>query len=309
MQNIVKRYGKRDALNKLSIETRPGEILGLVGSNGAGKSTLLSIAAGNTRPTKGSIDVLGLGSFDPMVSAGRVSFMPQDALLPIHAIVQEQLMFFAQLQGIEHIRCRTAVEKALDRVHLKDRQRSRIRTLSHGMRRRLLIAQAFMGNPELILLDEPLSGLDPREVVNIRSMLAKRRNPQTVVISSHNLAEIEKICDQVAFLEEGRLVRRDSMNSITGRSQSITYMLGSGHIPLRQLKDALPDVHIEVSRVEQTDNDSPMALLRCDFKTGTATSNVNRCVLKHLLAADVEVIEVRRGSELEHAYLCATDKE
>ncbi len=307
MTGVVKRYGKRVALDGLDLTIDRGQVFGLVGSNGAGKTTALSIIAAMTRPTEGFVDVLGMGSFDPSVSAGRMAFMPQDTRLPSHVRVYEQLLFYACLQGMRGGEAKAAVSSALERVHLTDRAGSKVGALSHGMRRRMIIGQAFLGNPELILLDEPLSGLDPREVVNIRNILASRKMSDTVVISSHNLAEIERVCDFVAFIEKGRLVKQDSMDRVTGRGQTLWYMLESGDVPVGAMEKAWPGVRFDISRDEvllkQTGCKS---LLRCDFGRASP-GEINAVVLRILLDAGVGIIGVRRGSDLEQAYLDATE--
>lgn len=301
---VEKRYGNRVALDGLDLHVATGVLFGLVGSNGAGKTTTMSITAGITRPSKGSINVLGGGAFDAARSAGRLSFIPQGALLPAYATAHDLLSFYAQLQGMSGAEARRNATEVLGWVHLSDRARSKIRALSHGMRRRIAIAQAFLGDPELVLLDEPMSGLDPREVANIRDMLTDRRGRQTIVISSHNLHEIERICDEVCFIEKGKRVRQDSLESITRQKHSLLYTLESGDVPIEALYSALPD-----ATFRQTGPDEPGApvLLSCEYDGDKmAAPEINTAVLRCLLDAGNGVIEIRQGSGLETAYLNAS---
>jgi ABC-2 type transport system ATP-binding protein len=296
MSGVVKRFGRRTALDGLSLTVPAGSAFGLVGSNGAGKTTAMSVVAGIMQSNEGSIDLLDEGPFDARVHSGRVSLMPQDAELPLHARICDLMGFYARLQGIPGREIAERVEEVLRWVHLSDRARSKIRALSHGMRRRLVIAQAFLGSPELALLDEPLSGLDPKEVVSMRELLKRRPRRQTLIISSHNLHEIERICDHVAFIEEGRVVHQGLTDAVTGRSHAMHYRLVSDPLPLDALADALPDADFEWRQ-----NDSTLV---CNYPHTTHNAEqVNARVLRVLIDQGIGVSEVRRGDELEAAYL------
>jgi len=309
MKNVTKRYGKQWALAGLDLRIPAGTVFGLVGSNGAGKTTALSIVGGVVRANGGKVDVLGRGPFDPARSAGKVSLMPQDAALPGHARVLDVMVFYAQLQGMNVVAARTNALEVLEWVHLSDRADSNIRSLSHGMRRRMIIAQAFLGRPQLVLLDEPLSGLDPKEVVNIRNILGEKRGKQTVVVSSHNLHEIERVCDHVGFIEKGERVRQDSMEAITRSRRSLAYVLESEMIPIEQLEAALPDARFRAEETSAFSGDAANSggrILRCEYDGSRyAAHEINARVLNCLLEAGTGVIEVHRGSKLENVYLDA----
>ena len=296
LTGVVKRFGRRTALDGLTLSVPTGSAFGLVGSNGAGKTTSMSVTMGVIPHDGGQVDLLGGGPFDVAVHAGRVSLMPQDAGLPLHARVGDLLAFYALLQGVPHTRVVERVDEVLDWVHLRDRAGAKVRTLSHGMRRRVVIAQAFLGSPDLALLDEPLSGLDPREVVSMRELLKRRRPGQTVIVSSHNLHEIERICDHVAFIEDGKVVKQDRMDALTGRSHSVHLHITPGAVPLDALRDALPDAAFELR--------ADGRLLICRYpETRSGVEDVNRHILPVLLQANIGITEIRRGAELESAYL------
>ncbi|MFC1498710.1 ABC transporter ATP-binding protein [Verrucomicrobiota bacterium] len=296
LKGIVKKYRKRIALNGLDLNVPSGNVLGLVGSNGAGKTTTLSVISGLLKIHSGTINLFEEGPFDPVKHSGRLTMMPQDSDLPKETNVKDILMFYAQLQGLNITQAKETVTEAIKWVNLSDRADSTIRTLSHGMRRRVVIAQAFLGSPELVLLDEPLSGLDPKEVANIRNMLSQKKGHQTIMISSHNLYEIEKICDSVVFIELGKNMRQDSMDTITGRSHMLVYWFSGPDLPLTQLREQLPDVIFEI------DKDAKVLTCRCMEKK-KAIHDVNKTILKNLLDADVEILQMRQGSELESVYL------
>ena len=295
--DVFKRFGRRVALDGLSMRIPRGITCGLVGSNGAGKTTSIAVATGLLNQNRGTVNILNEGAFDPARHSGRVSMMPQDSDLPLYARVKDILTFYARLQAVPSRQIATEVERVLNWVNLSDRADAPVRTLSHGMRRRIVVAQAFLGSPELVLLDEPMSGLDPREVINIRKLLNRRGDGNTVVISSHNLHELELVCDHVVFIEKGKLVRQDSMDAITGRTQTTIFRLSSCSDPsIEKLRKMLPDAVLE-QRKKGTE-------LFCQYSGSThSVADINRIILGSLLEDGVEILEVRRGQKLESAYI------
>lgn len=298
MMKVVKTYRSFRALDGLDLRVPTGSIFGLVGSNGAGKTTSLVAAAGLLRIHSGNINILDDGPFSPHRHRGRVSLLPQDAHSPPHARLEDLLHYYGRLQGMDHTSVRRDIFRVLDMVHLSDRRRDRVRTLSHGMRRRLTIAQAFLGEPELVLLDEPLNGLDPREVANLRTVLRNCAGKQTLVVSSHLLTELEAICDHVAIIEKGQLIRQDELHAITRNDRQLVYRLEPGDLPLQALRAALPSADIEPS-IDRT-------LLTVRLPSGDdaiSLSSLNALVLPILLHARLGILEVHRGSDLEQEYL------
>lgn len=299
LKGVVKHYGRRKALDGFDLSVPSGSIFGLVGGNGAGKTTSMAVSMGFLRPAAGSVSLFGEGPFQPARHAGRVSLLPQDARLPPHSRVEELLRFYGRLQGLSESELRRSIDEVLEWTNLTDRRRSAIRTLSHGMMRRVTIAQAFLGNPELVLLDEPLSGLDPRQAADVRDAVRRRRGRQTIVVSSHILSDIEMMCDTVAFVDKGRLSRQDTLEAITRRGHRIVYSLESEAFPAEELKAALPQCEWEF--------DSKAKTLAARFDGDAhAVSAVNAIALPTLLRAAVGVLEIRRGSDLESEYLAAT---
>lgn len=213
-RDLVKRYGKRVALDGLNLAIPRGAICAVIGPNGSGKTTAFGLLAGLLMPDAGSIDLFGEGPFEPARHAGRLSLMPQDSLPSPHASLMQSLCYYSELQGMGRTEARREASHWLERVHLADRSHSRQSQLSHGMRRRFSVAQAFLGHPELILLDEPTAGLDPELVAEMRTLFAERRGQATLLISSHVLSELEGLCDYAVFIEQGRLVRQGSMQSL-----------------------------------------------------------------------------------------------
>lgn len=296
-RGVVKRFGRTRALDGLDLEAPAGSIMGLVGSNGAGKTTAMAIAGGMTMPDAGAAILFGDGPFDPDRHAGRLSLLPQDSELPREGRPRELLAFYGQLQGLDARTAAAEADRMLEQVHLTDRARAAVRTLSHGMRKRIMIAQCFLGAPEVVLLDEPLSGLDPREVAHMRDFIVAQRKRRTIVISSHNLHEIELLCDHVAFVEKGRAVRSGPIETITGSRGLVVFALGVGARP--------PEVALETAVAGASFVfDAEEGTLTCRFDADRTTPDaVNALVLRLLLDASIPILAVTQGARLESEYL------
>jgi len=200
--NLSHFYAGRAALSNISFEVAAGEPIGLVGPNGAGKTTLLSLLCGFLPVTMGAVTLFG---YKPGTSAlsGRVSALPQDARLDPLFTIGEQLSFYARLQGFSTKQATNETIRVLEAVSLKDSFKIKPDALSHGMAKRVAIAQALIGNPKLILLDEPTAGLDPVNTRNIRSIIAELSPATTFIISSHDLDELGRLCEQILLLDKG----------------------------------------------------------------------------------------------------------
>jgi ABC-type multidrug transport system ATPase subunit len=217
IEGISKTFGRQKALDNVSFEIPAGSVFGLLGPNGAGKTTLFSIIANFLKPDSGKISVLGIDVDNIGELQGRLSILPQDALFQSNVPVREQLEFFGLLSGMSKAQAADETTRVLTMVQLMDAQKKNARALSHGMTKRLGIAQAFMGKPEVIVLDEPTAGLDPVNAAGVRRLINDIRQTAkaTLIISSHNLAEIQEMCGAVAILDVGKLVECKSVAELT----------------------------------------------------------------------------------------------
>lgn len=296
LSGVKKRYGKNAALEGLDLEVPTGSVFGLVGPNGAGKTTAFGIVSGAIRSDAGLVDVLGGGPFDASRHAGRVSVLPQDAELNPFSSARQLLRFFAELQGLSRKAARNDAERVLDLVKLRDRGDARVRELSHGMRRRLAVAQAFLGDPELVLLDEPTGGLDPHLVVEMRDVLRAEANKRTLVVSTHILGDIESTCDHVAFLEAGKCVKSGRIEDVTRRRGLVRIRLGEP-IDLATVADVLE------GRAPRIDDDE----LRYVLFDGEDAADAQGALLVALVERGAKILEVRLGDSLEAAYLASRE--
>ena len=211
VRNLVKRYGRRCAVDHLSFTVEDGQIFGFLGPNGAGKSTTMNIMTGYLAPTEGEVLVDGHNILEePEEAKRRIGYLPEQPPLYPDMTVREYLSFAAELKGIAKKDRKEQLAKAIALTHLEDAERRLIRNLSKGFRQRVGLAQAILGFPKVIILDEPTVGLDPRQVVEIRDVIRQLAEDHTVIISSHILSEIRAVCDRVLIIRKGKLVACDT---------------------------------------------------------------------------------------------------
>ena len=226
-QRLTHIYSGKVALSDVNFELDAGEPIGLVGPNGAGKTTLLSILSGFLHPTSGTVRLFGHRPGAAQL-IGKVSALPQDAKLDPSFTVFAQLVFYARLQGLTKQLAILEANRVLEAVSLKEVAHEKPLVLSHGMAKRVAIAQALIGKPELILLDEPTAGLDPFNVRTVRAIIAEQSSVTTFIISSHDLAELDRQCRQILLLENGIMQpEKISINEQQAATRFITLQMES----------------------------------------------------------------------------------
>lgn len=204
---LTKYYGARLAVDEVSFEVRPNEVLGLLGPNGSGKSTILRILTGYLRPTSGSariagFDVVGQG----LEARAQLGYVPEDVPLYTQMRVNEFLDFMGRIRGLSNASLPAAVGEVVERLSLGRVRTLLIAKLSRGYRQRVAIAQALLGKPKLLVLDEPTSGLDPRQIIEVRELIRTLSRELSILVTSHILAEIERVAHRAAILLDGRLL-------------------------------------------------------------------------------------------------------
>lgn len=206
-RGLTKRYGRSTAIEGVSFAVEPGEIVGFLGPNGAGKSTTLRILAGRLMANEGKAWVCGTSvALDPAGARRRLAYMPENNPLPEEARVREYLELRARLKAVPEEDVGLRVDQVLHDCDLRARAGSLISQLSKGYRQRVGIADALVGSPDVVLLDEPTIGLDPHQILGIRELLRGLRGRMAVLISSHILPEVEQVCDRVVIINRGRIV-------------------------------------------------------------------------------------------------------
>jgi ABC-2 type transport system ATP-binding protein len=235
---------------------------------------------------------------------GRVSILPQDAPLRRGVSIIKQFEFFAKLQGLSTKEASEEAEKALGEVDLLEKAGEGPDSLSHGMRKRASLAQSFIGNPELILLDEPTAGLDPVTTQKVRELVLRKAEGRTIIISSHNLAELQEACDSVAILNLGKLVDFRPVSEIVGRSKTMIVRLESP--PGEQLTKAVSELP-EVVSVKTGDQGNPRMIITVDGSIDD--SEVDLAILGVFKEQKARYREIRRGESLEEKVVQITNED
>lgn len=218
VKELTKRYGAHTAVDALSFTVDKGQIYGLLGPNGAGKSTTMNIITGYISATDGTAEIDGCDIFDsPAEARAKIGYLPEQPPLYTDMTPREYLAFAAELKGLPREQRKAAVEQCMERTNIADVADRLIRNLSKGYRQRVGIAAALLGTPKVIILDEPTVGLDPAQMIEIRSLIRDLGKTHTVILSSHILSEVQSVCDRVLIIAHGRLVAQGTPEELAAR--------------------------------------------------------------------------------------------
>ena len=215
IEHLVKNYGGNCAVDDISIEIQKGEIVGFLGPNGAGKSTTMNILTGYLSATEGTVEVAGLNILDdPKEAKKHIGYLPEQPPLYLDMTVEEYLNFSYELKNCKLNR-KEHLAEICETVKIKDVYKRLIKNLSKGYRQRVGIAQALIGNPEIIIFDEPTVGLDPKQIIEVRNLLRSLGKDHTVILSTHILQEVQAVCDRIIIINKGKIVADEQTENIT----------------------------------------------------------------------------------------------
>jgi ABC-2 type transport system ATP-binding protein len=303
VQSLSRYYGSRCAVDRVSFSISAHEVVGFLGLNGAGKTTTLKVLAGLILPSGGEVTVDGVDmSESPTGVRARIGFLPEDPPLYTEMTVSDSLRFVGGLRGMSEAALDKRLPGVLSRTNLDDVADRVIGELSHGYRKRVGIASAIIHSPKLVILDEPISGLDPVQIVEMRSVIRGLKDECTVLVSSHILSEISQTCDRILVLNQGRLVAKGTETELAGRF----HIGGSVDIAVRgdvpQIRTVLEGIE-DVKKVIELGDADGIATVRVSMATD---------VREDLAAALVKAGMGLRGiaeahDELEGIFLELTD--
>lgn len=225
-RDLTKKYGPVTALKDVSFEIRKGEVVGFLGPNGAGKTTTMKILTTFIAPTEGAAKVNGCDIFgDPMGVRTAIGYLPESTPLYTEMLVLEYLEFVSQMRGYTGEDARKRIKKAVEQTGLGDVIAKEIRALSKGYRQRVGLAQALVHEPPVLILDEPMSGLDPNQASEIRDLIKEIGQERTVILSTHDLGEVQVTCDRVLIISKGKLVADDTPEELRERTGKASYVV------------------------------------------------------------------------------------
>lgn len=257
ISNLVKRYGSNKAVNGISFTVNDGEVLGFLGPNGAGKSTTMNILTGYLSSTSGTIKVDGFDILEqPLEVKKRIGYLPELPPLYLDMTVMEYLRFVCDLKGVEKSARKAQLDRIVSMVHIGDVANRLIGNLSKGYKQRVGIAQAMVGDPKILILDEPTVGLDPSQILEIRRLIRALAQKHTVIISSHILSEIQAVCDRVVIINKGKVAAIQPITDLSKKLSGSTRLLMSYKGPDKEPANAvraIPGIDSVTERVVNGD--------------------------------------------------------
>jgi len=245
-ENLVKRYSTITALDRVNLCVYKGEIFGFLGPNGAGKSTFLKILLDLIQPTYGNTKIFNEPSRN-ILSRKSIGFLPENIRVYQFLTINEFLLFHAKLAEVDKNKIAYEVDRCLSMVGLQNNKNKKIGALSKGMLQRTGIAQAILGKPELLLLDEPTSGLDPIGFAELRNLIIEMNHQGTTVfLNSHILSEVERTCDRIAILQNGKIIKSGTKNDLSGKDRHIEVVLENYNEAIVQILNSLSRKPVEI---------------------------------------------------------------
>lgn len=255
LENVSKQYGNFFAVKDLNFEIKKGEVIGFLGKNGAGKTTTMNIITGFIEATSGKVFVDGIDiNKKPSKAKAKIGYMPEKAPLYADLTVEEFITYMAELKAVNRKDVKNAVEKVIKEVGLEEVRNRLTRNISRGFKQRASLAGALVGSPEILILDEPTVGLDPKQVVEIRNLIKKLGKKYTILLSSHILSEVNQICEKVIIINNGQIVAIDTPenleNTVKKDVQTVKVKVIEEETSIKDLKDKIK----EIKRIKEIEN-------------------------------------------------------
>ena len=302
VENVTKKYGNFVAVNDISFEINDHEVVGFLGPNGAGKSTTMNMITGFIEPTKGKIIVDGYDiSKSPKKAKASIGYMPEGVPLYYDLTVKEFINYMADLKNVKRKEKKDAVEKVMQETGLIDVQNKLTKNLSRGYKQRVSLAGALIGNPDVLILDEPTVGLDPRQIAEIRELIKSLGKKHTVILSSHILSEVSQICERVIIIDHGKIVAVDTPEHLEKETQNDNRIV----ITVEETKNKLQDVCKNIKDIKSVkllnNNDDGTVKYLIIAK---ADSDVRKELFNELPKNDITIFELKNDQNtLEDAFL------
>lgn len=251
VRNLTKRYGKHIAVEGLSFTVEKGQIYGFLGPNGAGKSTTMNIMTGYLAPTDGEVLISGHDMMkDPEEAKQCIGYLPEVPPVYPDMTVREYLQFAAELKQIPKAERKQQIAEVMELTKVTEVSERLIKNLSKGYRQRVGLAQAILGEPDVIILDEPMVGLDPRQIIEMRDLIRDLGKKHTVILSSHILSEVSAVCDHIMIISDGRLIASDSPEGLQGLIQDSSSLEVVVKASMQQVREVIDTIEA-VSGVEE----------------------------------------------------------
>jgi ABC-2 type transport system ATP-binding protein len=310
VENLTKVYGVTSAIDNITFNVQPGEIVGFLGPNGAGKTTTMRILTGYLPATSGQAKIAGYDVHSQsMAVRERIGYLPENPPLYPNMTVQQYLNFVAEIKGVKKRDRQNAVNSAIEKCHLTDEVDIFIRKLSKGYRQRVGIAQAIVHDPPAIILDEPTVGLDPRQIIEVRNLIKSMAGTRTIILSTHILPEVSMTCDRVVIINKGKIVATNTpANLMANLGGGTNYQLeiDGNFLEVQRLLKVLPGVAV-IEEIESKELPENRTLVRV---ISQGEKEIGRDIAAVLVSAGLGLHEMRRNRvNLEDVFLQLTTED
>lgn len=302
VENITKKYGTFTAVNNINFEIEEGEIVGFLGPNGAGKSTTMNMITGFIEPTSGRILVDGYDiSKKPKKAKKQIGYMPEGVPLYSDLTVKEFVTYMAEIKGVDRKEKKEKVQKVLEQTGLTDVKNKLTKNLSRGYKQRVSMAGALVGEPKVIILDEPTVGLDPKQVTEIRALIKELGKEHTVILSSHILSEVSQICNRVIIINKGEIVAIDTPENLenkTVQGNSIYVTVEDPENKMETVKEKLENVQ-EIKLIEENEDKTKKYMI-----TAENDVDLRKSIFETFAKEEITIFEMKKAdATLEDAFM------
>ena len=302
VKNVTKKYGNFIAVNDANFTINDGEIVGFLGPNGAGKSTTMNMIVGYIEPTNGSILINGYDvSKRPVKAKKHIGYMPEGVPLYKDLTVKEFVNYMAELRKVDKKTRKQEVEKAIQETGLEEVKGKLIRNLSRGYKQRTSMAGALVGNPEILILDEPTVGLDPKQITEIRALIKSLGKKHTIILSSHILSEVSQICEKVIIINKGKILAIDTPENLEKKTQSENSIIITVEDPknnMKNIKKYIPEIK-NCKKIKANEDKTVQYRIESDEDT-----DLRKSLFEILSKNDITIFELKVSQNtLEDAFL------
>lgn len=302
VNNITKKYGSVTAVDNISFKIDKGEIIGLLGPNGAGKSTTMNMITGYIEPTEGEIIINGFDiSKKSKKAKAQIGYMPEGVPLYSDLTVKEFVTYMAELKKVERKERKEKVEKIIEQTGLKDVANKLTRNLSRGYKQRVSMAGALVGEPEILILDEPTVGLDPKQITEIRALIKELGKTHTVIISSHILSEISQICNKVIIINKGKIVAIDTPENLenkVSKNNSIYVTVEDTENKINEVKEKIEEIK-EIKLIKENEDGTKQYVLESKDDV-----DLRKIIFTEFAKENITIFEMKKAdATLEDAFM------
>ena len=302
VKNITKKYGSFTAVDNISFKIEEGEIIGLLGPNGAGKSTTMNMITGYIEPTEGEIIVNGYDiSKKPKKAKAQIGYMPEGVPLYSDLTVKEFVTYMAELKKVDRKTRKEKVEKIIEQTGLKDVEKKLTRNLSRGYKQRVSMAGALVGEPKILILDEPTVGLDPKQITEIRALIKELGKKHTIILSSHILSEVSQICNKVIIINKGKIVAIDTPENLEKKveSNNTTYVtVEDTENKIETMKEKIPEIK-DIKLIKENEDGTKEYVLESDKDV-----DLRKIVFNEFAKENITIFEMKKAdTTLEDAFM------